>query len=170
MLHSSRTIKMIRTSISIGVVLFLYVSTSLADTLTVQPSQLAISAKQPTGTVKLTNSGAENRIIRFQVMIVTQVNGQEPRIPSRKLILYPEQVTVKPGTSQNVRVGLRLSGPLWEQENYQLLVTEVPRPPDVGSAASTAPSTNSQQLAVLPIAVLPPGQSSPRVVSDLRPN
>jgi len=161
MSHSihSHTLRLVK-SIS-GLVPVLLLSTSLvsAGELTTQPTSVALAAKQPTASVNLTNSGSEEKIVRITVMSYSQENGRELLVPSTRLIVHPEKVTLQPGATQPVKVGMRMSGPLWEEETYRLLLTEVPPTADVGAAVSKMQKEGRPNVAVVPVSVLPPGRS-----------
>jgi len=159
MSHSNHTLRLLKSISGIFPVLLLSTSLALADELTVQPSSVVLAAKQPTATVKLVNSGTESKIVRIKVMSYSQENGREQLSPSTRLIVHPAQVTLKPGASESVRVGLRLSGPLWDEETYRLLLTEVPQSSDVGVANSKPQNVQIRNVAFLPVSVMPPGQS-----------
>lgn len=162
MSHSihSHTLRLVK-SIS-GIVPVLLLSTSLvsAGELTTQPTSVALAAKKPTANINLTNSGGEEKIVRIIVMSYTQENGSEQMAPSTRLIVHPEKITLKPGATQSVKVGMRMSGPLFEEETYRLLLTEVPPSADVGAAVSKLRSEGGRRnVAFVPVAVLPPGRS-----------
>ncbi len=159
MSHSIRALRLFKRTSGTFLVMLLSTSFLSADELTVQPSSVVLAAKQPTATVKLVNSGIESKIVRIKVMSYSNENGREQLSPSTRLIVHPAQVTLKPGTSQAVRVGLRLSGPLWDKETYRLVLTEVPQSANVGVADARPQNVQVRSVAFLPVSVLPPGQS-----------
>jgi len=157
--HSSFSYGLIRIISGITLVLSLSSNLVLADEFVVQPSSIELAAKHPTAMVKLINPGSETRIVKIQVMSFTQENGREQLSPSTRLIVHPAQVTLKPGSEQSVRVGMRMSGPLWDEETYRLMLTEVPQASNVGDSNGMARNQRSLKLATVPVSVLPPGRA-----------
>lgn len=153
------TLSLIKSTSGLFLVLLLSTSLVSADELIVQPSSLALAAKQPTSTVKLSNSGSQAKVVRIRVMSYSLENGRELLSPSTRLIVHPEQVNLQPGASQTVRVGMRMSGPLWDKETYRLVLTEVPQSANVGVKDSRPQNAQKRNVAFLPVSVLPPGQS-----------
>ena len=158
MSHSMHTLRLFKSTSAIFLVMLFSTSLVSADGLTTQPTSIALAAKHPTATVKLTNSGSEAKVVRIRVMSYSQENGREQLSPSTRLIVHPDQLTLQAGASQSVRVGMRMSGPLWDEETYRLLLTEVPRSADVG-AAPEPKTLFKPTVAFLPVSVLPPGRS-----------
>jgi len=159
MQRSNSSFGLIRIISGITLVLFLSSNLAFADEFVVQPASLELAAKQPTAMFKLINPGSEPRIVKIQVMSFTQENGRDQMSPSTRLIVHPAQLTLKPGGEQTVKVGLRLSGPLWDEETYRLLLTEVPQGANVGDANAKPRSPQSLKLAMVPVSVLPPGRA-----------
>lgn len=157
MQHSRHKLSLIRATSGIFSILVLSTNLVLADDFVMQPSSVALAQKKPTATVTLTNSGSEDKIIKIQVMSFTDENGREQLTPSTRLIVHPAQLTLKSGTSQSVKVGIRLSGPLWDEESYRLVLTESPQAANVGTKETKSGNVLNQRLAVLPVSVLPPG-------------
>jgi P pilus assembly chaperone PapD len=160
-----------RSIITLGASLFCFAgpiqADSLADSLIVQPAQLTLSATKPVTDIVLRNTASEDRIIHVDVHGWQQIAGHDQLLPSGKLIVHPELVRLRPGESAQVRVALKLSGPLWEEQAFQLQFTEVARTPDVGSA--TAYSAKSQMIRRSNVEVFlrPPGTVNPRVSWDV---
>jgi len=157
--HSSFSYGLIRIISGITLVLCLSSNLAFADEFVVQPSSLELAAKQPTAMFKLINPSSEPRIVKIQVMSFTHENGRDQMSPSTRLIVHPAQLTLKPGGEQTVRVGMRLSGPLWDEETYRLVLTEVPQTPSVGDSNGKPRSPLSLRLATVPVSVLPPGRA-----------
>jgi len=159
MSYSTHALRLFKNIPGISLVLLLSTGLAMANDLTLQPSSLALAAKQPTGTVKLINSSSEAKVVRIKVMSYSQENGREQLSPSTRLIVHPDQLTLQPGAPQSVRVGMRMSGPLWDEETYRLVVTEVPQSANVGDAAAKAGTVSKPSVVFLPVSVLPPGRS-----------
>jgi P pilus assembly chaperone PapD len=157
MQHFRHTLSLIRNTTGILSILALSTNLVLANDFVMQPSSVALAQKKPTAMVTLTNSGSEDKIIKIQVMSYTDENGREQLTPSTRLIVHPAQLTLKSGTSQSVKVGIRLSGPLWDEESYRLVLTETPQAANVGTTEAKSGNVFNHRLAVLPVSVLPPG-------------
>ncbi|HKX55263.1 MAG TPA: fimbria/pilus periplasmic chaperone [Xanthomonadales bacterium] len=157
MQHFRRTLGLIRNTTGILSILVLSTNLVLADDFVMQPSSVSLAQKKPTAVVTLTNSGSEDKVLKIQVMSFTDENGREQLTPSTRLIVHPAQLTLKSGTSQAVKVGIRLSGPLFDEENYRLVLTETQPGPKVGATEVKSVNTLSKRLALLPVTVLPPG-------------
>lgn len=153
MKHSYHPLSLIRTTLGTLCILALSTNVVLASEFDMQPSSVSLAQKKPTATFTLTNSGSQDKIIKIQVMSF----ADERLSPSTRLIVHPDQLTLKSGTSQTVKVGIRMSGPLFDEETYRLVVTETPQAAKVGQAATNSGTAYNKRLALLPVTVLPPG-------------
>lgn len=157
MKHSHHTLSLIRTTLGILSILVLSTSLVSANGFDMQPASVSLAQKKPTATVMLSNSSDVDKIIKIQVMSYTDANGREQLSPSTRLIVHPAQLTLRAGSSQSVKVGIRMSGPLFDEETYRLVLTETTQVPDVGSTAEKSGNSLNTRLALLPVTVLPPG-------------
>lgn len=159
MQHHHHALNLIRTTSGILSIFVLSTNLVLASDFAMQPTSVSLAQKKPTATVMLTNSGSEDKVVKIQVMSFTDANGREQLTPSTRLIVHPAQLTLRSGASQSVKVGIRLSGPMFDEETYRLVLTETQAVPNVGAAGTTSGNGNGQskRLAVLPVSVLPPG-------------
>lgn len=163
MLHSRNPLRTIITLAAFGLALISLAGVALAGTFEIQPARISLSAKEPTALVKVSNPGAEETIVKFDVADWSQSNGADRLTRSRALIVAPSHVTLRPGESKTVRVGIRMSAPRWKEETYRLLVREIPRPPNVGIADTRTASSGLGRTMSLPVFVLPPGHVRPRL-------
>lgn len=157
------TSRIMQILISCSISLFLFTTAVQADTLVVQPTQLTISAAKPVVDVIVRNTAAEERTVHMDISAWQQLNGRDQLTPSRKLIVHPEKILLKPGESGRVRVGLRLSGPLWEEEAFQLQFTETARIPDIGSESTQQVEKHIARRSNVQIFLVPPGNVGPMV-------
>jgi len=159
-----------RLSAGLSLGLLLFGGVAHADTLVVQPEQLQLSATQPVASLHLQNSSAEETTLHFEVSQWRQEGDRERLTRSRKLIVVPEKMTLQAGESGEVRVGLRLSGPWWEEEAFRILIKETPPIPDLG--AETAHSTRGRIIrrSSVPVFLLPPGSANPRLSWSIERN
>ncbi|HKJ17401.1 MAG TPA: fimbria/pilus periplasmic chaperone [Xanthomonadales bacterium] len=149
----------------VGLALFIFTSAQ-AETLLVQPQQLTLSATKPGADLHFRNVSNEETTLSFNVTQWQQEGERDRVTSSTKLMVYPQRVTLKPGDSTEVRVTLRLSGPRWEEEAYQILVTETPRIPDLGVGTDSSEGRIIRPSSV-PVFLVPPGSATPRVTWSL---
>lgn len=151
------------------VVLFLGISIALfsglarAETLVMQPEQLALSASKPAAWLQFHNPTSEETTLTFDVMRWQQQEDRESLSPSRDLMITPSKVTLKPGETGKVRVGLRLSASWWEEEAFRVMVTQSSPIPDVGDVSAYTAGGRVTRPSSVPVFLLPPGKAEPRL-------
>jgi P pilus assembly chaperone PapD len=133
------------------------------DGLFVQPAQLRLAATKPVADLLLRNDGQEERIYSVGINAWQQVGGVDQLDRSSKLIVHPSTVRLEPGKTATVRVGLKMSGPLWEEQASQVQLTEVPQAPDVGSGMPWFAKNRTNRHLNVPVFLLPPGAVNPRI-------
>lgn len=170
MLRSPKMSFMSRVTAGMGLGLLLFGGAAQGDTLLVQPEQLRLSAAQPVADLQFRNSSSEQTTLHFQVTQWRQEDGREWLTPSRKLIVRPERITLQAGDSGKVRVGLKLSGPWWEEEAFRILVTETARIPDVGAETAHSAGGRTIRPSSVPVFLLPPGPANPRLAWSFERN
>lgn len=138
-----------------------------ADSLVVQPLQLKLAATKPVADLLLRNDATEERTINIGVNAWQQVGGIDQLVPSNKLIVHPAMVRLQPGESAKVRVGLKMSGPLWEEQAFQVQLTEISPVPDRGSATVYSSASRMSGRTNVPVFLLPPGAANPRIAWDV---
>ncbi len=148
---------------AIGLGCFALAGTAQADTLSVQPEQLNISQVNPVSTLLLRNDGDEERTVQLEIKEWQQVGGSDQLLQSGRLLVHPDNVRLKPGDSARVKVALKLSGPRWEEQAFQVLLTEVPRIPDLGSSEAQSTQHRMRRRSSVPVFLLPPGTVNPRI-------
>ncbi|MEJ8568914.1 fimbrial biogenesis chaperone [Elongatibacter sediminis] len=163
MQHSTVLSTFFRSAAAIGLALSLFPGYARADTLIVEPAELSLSAVRPATDIVVRNPGSQEAVVNFEVRQWTQDNGRERLTPSTRLILHPERVNIKPGDVARIRVGLRLSGPRWEEEAFRIMVTETREVTDAGSPASLTIRRRVFQRADIPLFLRPPGRVNPRL-------
>lgn len=163
MLHSPNPLHRITTLAALGLTLASLAGVTFAGTFEIQPARISLSAKEPTALIRVSNPGTEETVVEFDVADWSQSNGADRLTRSRGLIVAPSHVTLRPGESKTVRVGIRMSAPRWTEETYRLLAREIPRPPDVGIADTRTANSNLGRAMSLPVFVLPPGQVRPEL-------
>lgn len=129
-----------------------------------RPANFNLSATRPAASLKVSNPGPEEAIVQLQAMEWSQENGLDRLSPSSRLIIHPEQVTLRAGEAKTIRIGLRMSAPRWTEEAYRVLINESRRPPDVGVADADYSGSRVIRRASLPVFVQPPGIARPRLL------
>jgi len=143
--------------------LSLFAVAAHADGLVVLPEQLSVSASRPAADLQVRNSSAEETTVHFNVTAWRQDGDRERLTPDNRLIVHPESIKLKPGDSGTVRVGLKLSGPRWDEEAFQILISESARIPDVGAKTASSAGLRTIRQGSVPVFLLPPGGANPRM-------
>lgn len=159
-----------RTTAVLGFALLLFGSVGHGDTLVMQPEELRLSAANPVENLQFRNTSSTETTLSFAVVQWQQQEDREWLSPSSKLIVLPEKLTLKPGESGRVRVGLRLSGSWWEEEAFRIMVTETPSMPDVGVKSSFSSRGLVTRPSSLSVFLLPPGKANPRLSWSFKRN
>lgn len=170
MLSLSRISCVSRFTVGMALILSLFALAAHADGLVVLPEQLSLSATRPVADLQVQNSSAEETTVHFNIRAWRQVGSREQLTPDRRLIIHPESIKLQPGSSARVRVVLRLSAPLWDEEAFRILVFESPRIPDVGAETARAASHRTIQRGSVPVFLLPPGEANPRMTWSFERN
>lgn len=174
MLSLSRISRVSRFTFAMAVVmalgLSLFAVAAHADGLVVVPNQLNLSAARPVADLQVRNSSAEEITVHFAVAAWRQEGDREQLTPDGRLIVDPQSIKLKPGDAGRVRVGLKLSGPRWDEEAFQILISETPGIPDVGAQAANSSGRRTIQRGSVPVFLLPPGAVNPRMTWSIERN
>ncbi len=115
-----------------------------ADAFVVHPTRLELGGARVSGVLTVRNEGAVPQAFQVKGMRWTQDDeGQDHYADTTDLIYFPRLLTVPPGQSAVIRLGVREApGPL--ERTYRLFIEQMPAPglPDDGSPLQ-APSTAS---------------------------
>lgn len=103
-----------------------------ASSLFVSPVLVTLDGKRQTTALTLKNEGNETRVIQSELLRWTQKNGENVHTPSRDLLVNPPIVTLKPGQTQIIRIGLNRKVDNAQELAYRLYISEVPPPPKEG--------------------------------------
>jgi len=174
MLSLSRISRVSRATFGMALILSLFAAATHADGAVVLPEQLSLSATRPVADLQVRNSSAEETTVHFNIRAWRQEGGREQLTPDRRLIVHPESIKLQPGDSATVRVILRLSAPLWDEEAFRILIFESPRIPDVGAKATRSGAHSATRRTVqrgsVPVFLLPPGEAKPRMTWSVERN
>lgn len=103
---------------------------ALAGSIGVSPIRIHLTAQQPTTMLTVQNwSEDETTILQLQLNSWSQEDGEDVLEQTRDLIVVPPLISLQPGSSQVVRIGLRGSPPIGKEASYRLLLREVPKQP-----------------------------------------
>lgn len=139
------------------------IGTSHAGSFQVTPVRVEIPAGSTVATIMLRNeSDTDDVVVQARPQNWTQKDGEDVTTPTSDLVVSPPIFTIKAGSTQIVRIGLRdvtrLNGQTAEV-TYRLFLTEVPPP--------TKPGFRGLQVALnlsIPIFFAPPGNAAPKAV------
>ncbi|PNS09556.1 fimbrial biogenesis chaperone [Solilutibacter silvestris] len=125
---------------------------TMAASLQVAPTGLALAPAQNADVLTLTNSGSEAMRAQVRVFHWTQRDGKDVLEPTHDIVATPAMLSIAPGASQLVRV-VRLTPPGATEGSYRVIVSELPPPKKQGAKIGL-------QFALeysLPVFLLPPG-------------
>lgn len=99
-----------------------------AGSFAVNPVRVTLSAEQKVSALTIHNNGGQPAVVQLQVVEWSQQNGKDVYVPTRDLLATPPIMTVPPGQSQVIRVGLRATADPRVESAYRLFLREVPPP------------------------------------------
>jgi fimbrial chaperone protein len=134
-----------------------YVSVANAGSFTVNPVRLTLSATQSVAAVTVKNIGEEATVVQLETSSWTQHDGQDVLESTSDILATPPILTVPPGASRIVRVGLRRPADPQRELTYRLFLREVPPPQPIAQGLRVA------LLISMPVFVTPPHISGPQV-------
>jgi fimbrial chaperone protein len=132
-------------------------STAFAGSFVVNPVRLTLSASQTVGSLTVKNVGDEATVVQLETQSWTQHDGKDELTPSTEILATPPIITIPPGGSRIVRVGLRRPADQQRELTYRLFLREVPPPEPVAQGLRVA------LLISMPVFVVPPRVPGPRV-------
>jgi len=138
-------------------VLFAPASTAFAGSFVVNPVRLTLSAGQTVGSLTVKNVGDEATVVQLETQSWSQHDGKDELTPSTEILATPPIVTIPPGGSRIVRVGLRRPADQQRELTYRLFLREVPPPQPVAQGLRVA------LLISMPVFVVPPHVPAPQV-------
>lgn len=123
---------------AIGLLVTAFASTSTAPqaaSLSVAPVTVEIPAPGATSTLTLRNEGDRPLNAQIRVFSWTQVDGVEKLVPTEDVVASPPLVSLQPKSDYTVRIVRVNKRPVSGEENYRLLVDELPDPAHKQSSA-----------------------------------
>ena len=103
-------------------------STADAASIQVAPVSLELLAPTSAGTLKLENKGGKSIGVQLRVFHWSQVDGQEKLEPTKDVVVSPPMVQVASQAAVTVRVLRPNKSEIVGEENYRVLIDELPDP------------------------------------------
>jgi fimbrial chaperone protein len=101
---------------------------ALAGSFSVNPMRVALSAAKPVAALEVHNDSAEASVVQLQLVAWTQANNADVYGETGELLATPPILTVPPGGSRVVRIGLRRAPDRDRELPYRLYIQEVAPP------------------------------------------
>lgn len=100
-----------------------------APGLSISPVRVDLSAGRKADAITVVNTGPTRKVLETEVLRWTQVGGQDIYVPATDLRANPPRLSVEPGATQIVRVGLTRTAVLPEitEGAYRIYFQEVPQ-------------------------------------------
>jgi fimbrial chaperone protein len=128
-----------------------------AGSFTVNPVRLTLSATQAVAAVTVKNVATEAAVVQLETSSWTQHDGQDVLTSTNEILATPPIITVPPGGSRIIRVGLRRPPDPQHELTYRLFLREVPPPEPIAQGLRVA------LLISMPVFVIPPHIQGPQV-------
>jgi fimbrial chaperone protein len=129
--------------------------TASAAVLSITPVGIGLTRAQPFSALTVRNEGAEAVTLELEIATWSRVGDADLYAPTQDIVVSPAIVSVAPGASQTVRIGLRGRLPAGRELAYRVFMQEMPR----FSTASSDPPV-ALRLAV-PVFVAPEPLAEP---------
>jgi len=101
---------------------------ALAGSFSVTPMRVALSAAKPVAALEVHNDGAEASVVQLELVGWTQANNADVYAATAELLATPPILTLPPGGSRVVRIGLRRAPDRDRELTYRLYIQEVAPP------------------------------------------
>jgi fimbrial chaperone protein len=111
---------------------WLLASHACAGSLGVSPIRIDLKESAPTSAVTLSNRGSTAMVLQLQLMRWSAEDTRTHYEPSDDLLATPPIMSIAPGKSQIVRIGLRKALASHDELSYRLFIEEVPPPAQPG--------------------------------------
>jgi fimbrial chaperone protein len=134
-----------------------YMPLAHAGSFTVNPVRLTLSPSQTIAAVTVKNVGLEATVVQLETSSWTQQDGKDTLTSTTEILATPPILTIPPGGSRIVRVGLRRAPDPQHEMTYRLFLREVPPPEPIAQGLRVA------LLISMPVFVVPPQALVPSV-------
>jgi fimbrial chaperone protein len=119
-------------------VLLCLASSAQAGSFSVNPVRVTLSPKQVVGALTVRNLGAETAVIQLETLDWSQPGGQDRLAPTGQILATPPILSIPPGVSRIIRVGLMRPVDPQRELTYRLILREVPPPRPLAQALRVA--------------------------------
>ena len=137
--------------------LFLHAALAQAGSFSVNPVRVTLSASQTVAAITVRNEGTEATVVQLETQSWTQRDGADVLTPTNDILATPPILTIPPGGTRIVRVGLRRPPEAQREITYRLFLREVPPPQALAQALRVS------LLISMPIFVMPSNATAPQV-------
>lgn len=155
----------LRWAASVGAIIGLAAPAVAASTFSIDRTRVHLSQAQPSELVTLSNESSEP--VRLQVTVQRWTQGPDEPVrlePTEDVVFFPALMTIEPGRSRSIRVGL--SRPPADRElTYRLIIDELPAPGGPGGTRLNVLTRLS-----VPVFVQPPKPEARPAVTSLLPS
>ncbi|HWM67399.1 MAG TPA: fimbria/pilus periplasmic chaperone [Steroidobacteraceae bacterium] len=112
-------------ALQLGIALAVLPLASIAGSLRVGPTRIDLSPRHPVAVLEVQNTGDTATLTQVDTLVWKQDAGDESLEPTPELIATPLIMTLAPGETQKVRVGLREPNSVDAEQSYRVIVGEV---------------------------------------------
>jgi fimbrial chaperone protein len=109
----------------LGVAAALIPACALAGSLRVGPTRIDLSPPHPVAVLEIENTGESSTLTQLDSFSWTQTKSNDVLEPTSELITTPIVLTLAPGETKRVRVGLRDPNRTTVEHSYRVVVREV---------------------------------------------
>ncbi len=121
------------------------------------PVRVTLSPTQTVAAVTVANVGSESTVVQLETSSWSQHDGQDALTKTTEILATPPIVTIPPGGSRIIRVGLRRAPDPQHELTYRMFLREVPPPEPIAQGLRVA------LLISMPVFVVPAQQLNPEV-------
>ncbi len=134
-----------------------YACVAHAGSFTVNPVRVTLSPTQTVAAVTVANVGSESTVVQLETSSWSQHDGQDALEKTSEILATPPIITIPPGGSRIIRVGLRRAPDPQHELTYRMFLREVPPPEPIAQGLRVA------LLISMPVFVVPAQQLNPEV-------
>ena len=121
-----------------------------AGSFAVNPVRVTLSANQAVAAVTVRNVGSDATVVQLETSSWTQRDGKDLLETTSEVLATPPILTIPPGGSRIIRVGLRRPADAQRELTYRLFLREIPPPEPIAQGLRVS------LLVSMPIFVEPP--------------
>jgi len=123
----------------------------------VNPVRVTLSGAQSVAAITVRNAGTDSTVVQLETSSWNQHDGQDALASTTEVLATPPIITIPPGASRIIRVGLRRPADPARELTYRLFLREIPPPEPIAQGLRVA------LLLSMPIFVVPPHMPGPQL-------